>query len=179
VDKKRVVIVGRGTMKETYVEKKSNGEQVVKIQTLSTQTEEQKQSGKYILPLKDEMEKERGVTTEVVDPTRLVMDKITKLAEGKTISLFGTQSSIERYGDRFDEALAEAGYIATKTDDNVRVIYNLSDDPTVMRAEPDDVAVILDPNRKQGLIDLGIPEDRIIVVPELVYRSLDTAVDKS
>lgn len=179
MDKKRVVIVGRSTMKETYVERKADGNQVVKIQTLDGKNKPEELPKDNILPLKHEMEKERGVETKIIDPTVLVMEKISQLAEGKTVSLFGTQTSIERYGTRFSEALNEVNYKVTNTDDNVRVIYNLSDDPTVMRAEPDDVAVILDPNRKQGLIDLGIPEERIIIVPELVYSVLDSAVEKS
>lgn len=163
--KKRVVIVGNKDMEETYIKR-----------TGAEQTEE---SQKNLTELVDELSLQReGASVEIIDPTEIVMRRITALANGRTIAFVATKESDQRYGQRFYEQLSGMGYqpsIAKVTS----VLYNITDIPTEVRAGKDDIAVILDPSKKQGLLAKGIPEENIVVVPDIILQVLSGEVDKS
>ena len=165
VAKKRVVIVGRRTMVQEYAE-------------LGPGTKLER-SRKFLHGLARELTDERGVEVEIIDPTELVMERIAKLSGGKTLNIYGTKESVERYGERFYAALGEMDYTVTEPNEIVRVLYNVSDVPTEVEATPDDIAIILDASRKQSLLDNGLPESQVIVVPDLVLDHLSLEVEES
>lgn len=163
IPRKKVVIVGSKDMQETYVRRTAAGGK--------------EESQKTLAELVAEMNHQReGVNVELIDPTEIVMKKITQLAGGRTIEFVSTGESDERYGQRFYERLKSAGY-HPNSPDKARILYNITDVPTQVQAGRDDIAVILDPSKKQSLINRGLPEESIIVVPDLTLQVLSGTLD--
>ena len=152
IDQKRVLIVGRKTMRETYV---SRTDQNV-FATSSFTLEERVGAMTANRP-----------KIEIVDPTEIVIRKIAKLANGRRITTGGTLASDERYGSRFFQALKGiGGYKPANGAEEVKALYNITDIPTEVHVGRRDIAVILDPSKKQTLLNKGVPEENIIVVPD-------------
>lgn len=166
ISRKKVVIVGRETVRQSYTNRHGKTKAKNYTETL----------GQLVARLKTE----RGAaTTEIFDPTRLVMEKIIDLASGKKIDFVATTESDQRYGVRFYQALEELGYKPIASE-SIQVRYNIQDTPTAVKANAGDITVILDPSRKQSLMRRkNIPEENILVVPEIVQKKLSTLVDKS
>ncbi|KKQ52730.1 MAG: hypothetical protein UT19_C0003G0067 [Candidatus Woesebacteria bacterium GW2011_GWB1_39_10b] len=163
IESKRILIVGRKALKESYVTRTGDGE----IETNSETLEERVKI----------MTQKRG-ETEIIDPTEIVMRRIMKLADGRKLTLAGTTASDERYGLRFFQALEEMGGYEPGTGEEIRVLYNITDIPTEMHVGDNDIAVILDPSKKQSLVNRGVPEENIIVVPDIVLDVLDKKVEE-
>lgn len=161
---KKVVIVGSKDMQETYVRRIDRDE-----------TEE---SQKTLSELVDELNQQReGARVEIIDPTEIVMKRIDELANGRYIEFVSTQESDQRYGQRFYEQLERMNYQPT-TSESVNVLYNITDVPTEVRAGKNDIAVIFDPSKKQGLIAKGLPEENIVIVPDITLQALSSEVEK-
>lgn len=164
LEPKRAIIVGRKTMEETYIDR-TRDDIVKKKRTLSE--------------LVDQLSKRRGGgKVDVTDPTELVIGRIMKAANGAPIVFSATQQSDERYGERFFSALNDMGYAPTGGRP-VRAFYNISDKPTEVGAQKDDIAVILDASRKDVLLKRGVKDENIILVPELTLSVLNAQVDES
>lgn len=168
IDRKKVLIVGRKTLGETYVHRTGEGSEAIDT---DSHTLEQRV---------DAMAQKRG-DIEIVDPTEIVMRRIAELARGRKISLTGVKASDERYGKRFFEALKEI--IGEKAESKseggeVKVFYNITDIPTEVHVGGNDIAVILDSSKRDALIRKGISEENIIVVPDEVLRVLGRKVEE-
>lgn len=160
---KRVIIVGRATLKEDYIERDQSG--IIKSQS------------KTLNDLQSELEVKRvGVSTEIYDVTAETMKKIKDLAAGREITYRATKASDERYGERFYEALGEYRSTAKSI---VTVHYNINEKPTETGANSQDIAAVLDPSTKAVLIQKGMSEENIILVPELVLKDLSLEVEKN
>lgn len=165
IPKKKIIIVGSKGMKESYVRRSGMG-----------QIEESQQT---LVELVDEMNQQREIAdVEIIDPTDIVMRKITALAGGRTIKFVSTKESDERYGRRFYEQLSAINY-QPRVPEVVNIIYNITDTPTGVRAGMKDIAVILDPSKKQSLQAKGLLEENIIIVPDVILQVLSGEVDKS
>lgn len=165
IPKKKIIIVGSKDMEESYVRRSGKG-----------QIEESQQT---LAELVDEMNQQRTTAgVEIIDPTEIVMKKITTLANGRTIKFVSTKESDQRYGQRFYEQLSAINY-QPRVPEVVNVLYNITDTPTEVRTGTKDIAVILDPSKKQGLQTKGLPEENIILVPDVVLQILSGEVDKS
>lgn len=159
---KNVVIVGSKDMQETYISR--------------ADTEQAEKSQKTLAELVDELNQQRtGAKVEIIDPTEIVMEKIDELARGRYIEFVSTEESDQRYGQRFYEQLKRRNYQPT-TSESVKVLYNITDVPTEVGAGKDDIAVIFDPPKKQGLLAKGLPEENIVVVPDITLQALSSAV---
>ncbi len=121
----------------------------------------------------DMLNKDRDVDRQIkiIDPTELVMRKVIELAKGRDISFVSTEESFRRYGERFFKELTLTGYVP-KSEETVQVVYNISDIPTQTTASITDIVVILDPKMKENLLRRGVPEEHIIIVPDLVTSEL-------
>lgn len=163
---KKVIIVGSKNMEESYVRRTDNGKTT--------------ESRKTLVELVDEINMQReGVgNVEIIDPTGIVMEKIIALANGRRIEFVSTRESDRRYGERFNNLLSSMEYQPEK-DKVVSVLYNISDIPTAVKAGKDDIAVILDPSKKQSLKAKGLLGENIIVVPDITLQALSKEVDKS
>lgn len=165
IDQKRVLIVGRKTMRETYVSRTDED-----IFTTSSTTLEERVRTMVV----------NRTNIEIVDPSEIVIQKIAKLANGRRITIGGTLASDERYGLRFFQALkGVGGYEPENGAEEVRVLYNITDIPTEVHVGRRDIAVVLDPSKKQTLLNKGVPEENIIVVPDEVLSVLTKKVDES
>lgn len=165
IPKKKIIIVGSKGMEESYVRRSGKGEIEESQQTLAE--------------LVDDMNQQRASGgIEIIDPTDIVMRKITALAGGRTIEFASTKESDQRYGQRFYEQLGAINY-QPRIPEVVNVLYNITDIPTEVRTGSKDIAVILDPSKKQGLQAKGLSEENIIVVPDITLQVLSSSVDKS
>lgn len=121
-----------------------------------------------------------GADLIVDDPTQLVMKKIVDLAQGRSIEFYATQAGDKRYGEQFYDLLDNKLKYKPSVKKKVRVLYDIIDTPTEVRATPEgDIAVILDHWRKESMIKKGITEENIIVVPDLVLTHLSQRVEES
>ena len=166
IDQKKVLIVGRKTLRETYVQRKGASSKAIEVdsQTLAERVEEMSR-------------KQRDI--EIIDPTEIVMRKIAALANGRKIVFTGAAASDDRYGERFFQTLKEIiGEEPKSKREKVRVLYNITDIPTEVHVGQRDIAVILDSSKKETLLKRGIPEENIIVVPDEILKILDRKVDE-
>lgn len=161
---KEVVIIGSKAMSQTYIEA-GQLRDGLGIDSLRTTIR--------LDNMIDMLNKDRDVDRQIkiIDPTELVMRKVIELAKGRDISFVSTEESFRRYGERFFKELSLTGYVP-KSEETVQVVYNISDIPTQTTASITDIVVILDPKMKERLLRRGVPEEHIIIVPDLVTAEL-------
>lgn len=157
VDQKRVIIVGRRSMSETYRTTNADGTCEESSETL----------GELVINLN----MARVGEVSIFDPTEVVMELIAQKAAGRRIQFSATSKGVDRYGKRFFDALRDTGYQTTEAQ-TVRVFYDITDIPTLVRTRQDDIAIVLDARKKAVLLEKGMPGDNIIVVPEVVVANL-------
>ncbi|MEK6952076.1 MAG: hypothetical protein AABX29_03605 [Nanoarchaeota archaeon] len=164
IEKKRVIIVGRRTMSETYTDRTQAG--------IISEREETLQD------LVESISESRQAETEIFDPTEVIVQDIITRAQGRQIQYSATSKGDERYGERLIELFKSLGYEPTKSE-TLRVLYDITDTPTEERVDTEDLAVVLDTARKHSLINRGMSPENIIVVPELILENLSREVNKS
>ncbi len=165
IEKKRVIILGRKTISQEYRSRDGFSHFSSRTETLAHLVERLK-------------EQRGGIPIDIIDPTEIVMEEIVRRANGRNIQLVATAESDKRYGKRFYGELSAMGYTPT-IEGTVNILYNITDLPTQTKAEPSDIAVILDPTMIDGLLAKGMSRENIILVPELVLKKLRHEVDKT
>ena len=175
IDKKRIVIAVNPLSMEV------NSQTIIKGEKISTTMNLQQ--------MIDAKVAERSTPIDVINPDTLVMQRLLSIAKGKRLGFHAFAEGVDKYSERFEKVKADeitkSGY-QTTVDDDLIVIYNVSDDPTVIDAKlppeirgKEKVAVITDPTRKPILLARGYTEDHIVVVPELLRDQIILELQKS
>lgn len=180
INSKRIYIVGSSLISETYATRNmTTGKTTKNRDTLAG------------LIGKLNRGRDENAKIEIVDPTKLVMTKILEITGKKKLRFHCTEESMRRYGKRFQERLALAGHRQNHTgqrtrrkhqnqtmspkEETITIHYNITDIDS-LNLEGEDmsnhVVVLLDPGMKATAIAQGVPEQNILIVPEIVNDEL-------
>ncbi len=171
IDQKRIVVVGDLDHQEVYSQRTGERKAETKIKTLRDLLRE----------VKGDL-KSQGMDIEIVsaDPTEDTMVKVANLAGGRKVEYHATRQSDERYGKRFYRELKKLNYkINPAIEGTSRVFYNITDIPTEMNIDSDDIAIVLDKSVKDRLVAGGFNPQNIICPPEDMQKKLSLVVDQT
>lgn len=168
VEKKKIIIVGSKDMESIYVRKKKLGgdSKTIASPTLKDMVDHLNSNGD-------------NRVVKIVDPTLdVILPKIIELANGRNINYWGTTESEKKYSENFYKKLKELGYEAT-SEGEVFFNYNVTDTSTLPMSIRNDICAILNPNAKYKLMQDGVLEGNILVVPNMVVKYLNEEIKKS
>ncbi|NCN03506.1 MAG: hypothetical protein GW942_00340 [Candidatus Pacebacteria bacterium] len=168
IPKKKIIIVGRKSYSETQSESELVGKKIK--EDLS-----QKTLGQL------EEDKNYAERLSVIDPTEIVMKKVLEIVGNRRVRFHATGKSAKIYRDDFLKTLKNMGHSPSdQKSEPIVVYYNISDIPTSVGANGENsIAIILDSSQKDAILKKGVPENRILVVPEMVNEVLVPKVDET
>jgi hypothetical protein len=171
IDQKRILVVGDLEHEENYSTRTSENEAAISIKTL-----------KQLLSEVQADLLAQGMPVEIIaeDTTKDAIAEVIRLAGGRKIEYHATRQSDERYGLRFYQELNLGGYQANPDAKGTsQVFYNLTDVPTEMNIDPDDIAIILDKSVKDRLMAAGFKPENVICPAERMQAKLFKVVDET
>lgn len=171
IDQKRIVVVGDLAHAESYSKRISEHEAEISTKTLEQLLTEVRAD----LTAQD-------IQVEIIaaDTTKDTIAEVARIATGRNIEYHATRQSDERYGLRFYKELKLIGYQAKpEAASTSRVFYNITDIPTEMNVEPDDIAIVLDQSVRERLIAAGFKPDNIICPARRIQAKLSEMVDET
>ncbi len=171
IDQKRIFVVGDLDHEENYAKRTGEDEAETSIKTLKQLLNEVQAD--LIL---------QGMQVEIIaeDTTKDTVAEVVRLAGGRKIEYHSTRQSDERYGLRFYKELKLIGYQANPDmTAKSRVFYNITDIPTEMNVDPDDIAIVLDKSVKERLMAAGFKPENIICPSERMQAKLFKVVDET
>lgn len=171
IPQKRIVVVGDLDHEEVYSRRTGSRKAETRVKTL-----------KQLLDETQTDLKSQGMDVEIVkeDPTKDTIAEVARLAGGRKIEYHATRQSDERYGKRFYKELKFVNYkIKSEVQGVSRVFYNITDIPTEMNIDSDDIAIVLDKSVKERLVAGGFKPENIICPPESMQKKLSSVVDQT
>lgn len=171
IDQKRIVVVGDLEHEENYSTRTSENEAAISIKTL-----------KQLLSEVQADLLAQGMPVDILteDTTKDAIAEVIRIAGGRKIEYHATRQSDERYGLRFYQELNLGGYQANPAMKGTsQVFYNLTDIPTEMNIDPDDIAIVLDKSVKDRLMAAGFKPENIICPAERMQAKLFKMMDET
>jgi len=163
--RKKIFIIGARDMEQVYVTKKDLHDLGIRDTATLVGTVEaiNKKNG--------------GNRIEIVDPTMdVILPEVIRIANGRTIVHREPEESEKKYVENFFNKLNELGYHPTNEE---KVTFNYNVTTAKKELGKNDICAILDQNAKDILMLGGIPEENILVVPQMIVKYLTEKMKKS
>ncbi len=177
IEHRPIFIIADSEMQETYMTSDRSGAIKERTETLQERVDAINETS---------ADNKSQSHVEVIDPTKVVMAEIVRLAAGRSIKFHSGSEGMKRYSDRFWDELDRSDYTEPEKGsdeaklDAVIVHYDI-DDISKTHAHKgidpkNEIVVIIDPRMRQAVEKSGVPSEQIIVVSDALSEHMQQIV---